>query len=582
MKELLRIAASLRADPSPAVLCTLVGIAGSSFRTIGARMLWRPEGSRIGGISGGCLEADLMSRAAGVLQTGRPCVANYNTAGEADIVWGSGSGCEGTVAVWIEPVAGMPAWLEFVLAAWDRRENVALFLECTHAHQSSGVLAALSSGGLCWHYPDYKDLYVLKHLLPHTIEQQTATPMLAHRDAGFFCEFLPPPPSLTLFGAGDDAQSLAVLATELGWRVTVVDSRAPLLTESRFPAAHARLPSPAESAISALPPFDERSLVVVMTHRYLDDLPILRALLPRPLAYLGLLGPKKRAEKILSELAAEGLAITPEMRARLHAPAGLDLGGGTPEEIALAILAEMQAVRSARDARPLRQRLLPIHRDQGHLEERVSTPPRFAAVILAAGASVRLGKPKQLLSFEGRSLLARTIDAARAAHALPIVVVIGAHEAAIREELTREAFGVFIVKNPHWAEGMGTSIAAGFAALKGHDASLGTILVAACDQPHLSAHAITRLQAALDGEKTIAATRHGDSAGVPAIFTHAHFSTLRVLRGAEGARSVIATHRATTAVVDLPELTFDIDTPEDWKKIHRLPPANNLSALGKR
>jgi xanthine/CO dehydrogenase XdhC/CoxF family maturation factor len=117
-----------------------------------------------------------------------------------------------------------------------------------------------------------------------------------------------------------------------------------------------------EEAVAAAP-LEARALVVVMTHRYLDDLPILRALLPRPLAYLGLLGPKKRAEKILADLAREGCALASEQSARLHAPVGLDLGGATPEEVALAILAEMQAVRWQRDARPLRGRTRPIHHD---------------------------------------------------------------------------------------------------------------------------------------------------------------------------------------------------------------------------
>jgi xanthine/CO dehydrogenase XdhC/CoxF family maturation factor len=98
-----------------------------------------------------------------------------------------------------------------------------------------------------------------------------------------------------------------------------------------------------------------------MTHHYVHDVPLLRDLLPRPLAYLGLLGPKIRTEKILADLAAGGFAITPEMRERLHAPVGLDLGADTPEQVALAIVAEMLAVLAHREARPLRERTQPIH-----------------------------------------------------------------------------------------------------------------------------------------------------------------------------------------------------------------------------
>jgi xanthine/CO dehydrogenase XdhC/CoxF family maturation factor len=98
-----------------------------------------------------------------------------------------------------------------------------------------------------------------------------------------------------------------------------------------------------------------------MTHHYVHDVPLLRGLLPQPLAYLGLLGPRKRAEQILSDLVKEGLAVTPALRQRLHAPVGLDLGAEGPEQVALAIVAEMQAVLSGRDAQPLRLRTRPIH-----------------------------------------------------------------------------------------------------------------------------------------------------------------------------------------------------------------------------
>jgi xanthine/CO dehydrogenase XdhC/CoxF family maturation factor len=98
-----------------------------------------------------------------------------------------------------------------------------------------------------------------------------------------------------------------------------------------------------------------------MTHRYRDDVALAAALLPRELAYVGLLGPKKRAQRILCELAAGGLAMTEEMRERLRAPVGLDIGGDTPEAVALAVLAEIQAALAGRDGRPLRERMRPIH-----------------------------------------------------------------------------------------------------------------------------------------------------------------------------------------------------------------------------
>jgi xanthine/CO dehydrogenase XdhC/CoxF family maturation factor len=150
------------------------------------------------------------------------------------------------------------------------------------------------------------------------------------------------------------------MALELGWRVTVADPRPAMLTEERFPAVLALVLGPADELVArAAPP--PGSLAVVMTHHYRHDVPLVGHLLPLPLAYLGLLGPKARSERIMADLAATGLCVTDDMRARLRAPVGLDLGADAPEGVALSIIAEMTAVHSGRNARPLRERDRPIH-----------------------------------------------------------------------------------------------------------------------------------------------------------------------------------------------------------------------------
>jgi xanthine/CO dehydrogenase XdhC/CoxF family maturation factor len=120
------------------------------------------------------------------------------------------------------------------------------------------------------------------------------------------------------------------------------------------------LAAPPEQLIPLLNPGPD-ALVVVMTHHYVHDLPLLGALLGRPLAYVGLLGPRRRAARILADLAATAPAAAAELGRRLRAPVGLDLGADGPEQVALAILAEMQAVLGGRDGRPLREREGPIH-----------------------------------------------------------------------------------------------------------------------------------------------------------------------------------------------------------------------------
>jgi len=331
MKEISAILDRLASVSGPSALATLVRVEGSSYRRPGARLLITADGARTGSISGGCLEEDVAEHAQAVLAGGKTSVIVYDTTTENDRAWGVGLGCHGVVRVLVEKLPPAPAW------AAALRENI--------RRRTSTDLAVV------WEADD-------PALLGTRLERDI--PARPGSRVQIFHETVQPPVPLVIGGAGDDARPLVRLAKELGWHVTVADPRPALATAERFPGADAVVVARPEE-IAARVPLDARTMAVVMTHHYRHDVPLLRTLLPLPLAYLGLLGPKKRSEKILADLAAEGCAITPAQRARLHAPVGLDLGGDTPEAVALAILGEMQAVLSGRDARPLRERVRPIH-----------------------------------------------------------------------------------------------------------------------------------------------------------------------------------------------------------------------------
>jgi len=327
------IAELTRPAPRPKlrVLATLVAVAGSSYRRPGARLLVTAGGERLGSISGGCLEEDVLVRAHRVAATGQAELVTYDTSPENDLVWGVGLGCHGVVKVLLEPISSSPAaWVSTVSANLAARRPTPL--------------------AVIWHNPDSPA--VLGTYLTADL------PALAPA-AVVFRETLAPPPSLLIFGAGDDAQPLARLAAQLGWHVTVADPRAAFTTAARFPAARLVVAPAAELAARVAP--EPGALAVVMTHHYVHDVPLLRALLTLDLAYLGLLGPRQRAERILADLARDGFSSSRAQLARLHAPVGLDLGGDHPAAVALSILAEMQAALAGRDARPLRDRTAPIH-----------------------------------------------------------------------------------------------------------------------------------------------------------------------------------------------------------------------------
>lgn len=328
MKELQAIVRALTADSAhPSVLATLATVEGSSYRRPGARLLLTCAGQRIGSISGGCLEEDVLVRARRVLTSNQAETVIYDTTSENDLVWGVGLGCHGIVRVVIEPLPTCPAWAQVLAEHFVQRGPTILAVTHTAAEPTRLGTRLVSS---------------------------------ASADTNTFFDSILPPTALAIFGAGDDAQPLARLAHELGWHVTIADPRAAAVTTERFPNAQTLVVGPAAELVSRVA-LAADTLAVIMTHHYVHDLPLIRALLPRPLAYLGLLGPKKRAERILADLARDGLTTTPEMSARLHAPVGLDLGADSPEQVALAIVAEMQSVLAHRDARPLRERTRPIH-----------------------------------------------------------------------------------------------------------------------------------------------------------------------------------------------------------------------------
>lgn len=334
MRELTAILRRIAArSDSAGVLATVVSVVGSSYRRAGARMLIDDTGSGIGSVSGGCLEEDVRLRARRVATTGEPELACYDTTTENDLVWGVGLGCHGVVNVLLEKLPPSPEWVVVLRENLDQRIATEL--------------------AITWQAPTSTQLGT--RLASASVASAEATRT--------FRQTIHPPPAMFVFGAGDDAQPLVHLAAELGWTVVVADPRADRASRERFPAAHRILVAPPDEIVAqaALP---SGAIAVVMTHRYAHDVPILRGLFAdsaERIRYLGLLGPKKRAERILSDLARDGVVPSPQTLQHFHAPVGLDLGAETPEEVALSIVAEIRATLGQRSARPLRERNAPIH-----------------------------------------------------------------------------------------------------------------------------------------------------------------------------------------------------------------------------
>ena len=193
---------------------------------------------------------------------------------------------------------------------------------------------------------------------------------------------------------------------------------------------------------------------------------------------------------------------------------------------------------------------------------------RFGAVILAAGASTRMGAPKQLLELRGKPLLVHAVEAALASPAWPVVVVLGAHAEKIEPTLAR--LPVLVVENEAWTEGMASSIRSGIGTLRQFSRALDAALIALCDQPAFSAATIMQLVAAQrDTGRSIVASRYAGRQGAPALFLREHFPALAALTGEEGARTLLNGDSSRVAAVDLPALAVDLDTPADFAALQQ-------------
>ncbi|GHF33985.1 xanthine/CO dehydrogenase XdhC/CoxF family maturation factor [Deinococcus metalli] len=324
-----------------AAIATVVGVHGSAYRREGTRMLVLDDGAQVCMLSGGCLEAEVVEVALEVIRSGVPALTHYDLS--EDATWGLGIGCGGSVDVRVERVQpGDPvtaAWL----AALDRGTPAALVVPLG----GRGQLYVEPGGRVIGELPPSLRAFAqqaaqerLAQLEPRavTVSAPDGTPV--------FIDVSTPPPQLVLYGAGHDAMPLAAQAHALGYDVHVIDPREAYLTPGRFPGATLHALAPDE--LDAFTPSD-RAHLVIMNHHLDRDRVCLAHALRSGAPYVGVLGPRSRAQDLLAALADEGQTFTPAQLSRLRSPIGLRLGAEAPEEVAMSILAELMAWRRGYD-----------------------------------------------------------------------------------------------------------------------------------------------------------------------------------------------------------------------------------------
>lgn len=335
LDDILAAAAERRDRGERVALATVVAVRGSSYRRPGARLLVPESDGPVGLISGGCLESEAARLAREALERDTPLLVTIDHSAEGDELWGMGLGCRGVIDLLAEPAELAAETLEALRVARDEGRPTYLLTGLDGDRQRLTATEATALGE--------RAAVAVAHGRPTLLGDRVLDPIL-------------PPLHLVVCGAGPDAAPLVAAGIRQGWRVDVVDPRRTFLVAARF--AGARLldvePGKAASASGA----GEWSAVVVMSHDYVRDAAFVAGFLGRDVAYLGILGPHDRTQRLLRELPSTPSA---KQLGAIHAPAGLDIGADGAEQVATAIVAEILSVTHGRRGGPLRERTGPIH-----------------------------------------------------------------------------------------------------------------------------------------------------------------------------------------------------------------------------
>ena len=359
MQEHARMMAAWKAARDAGGACVLVTVVvtrGSSYRSPGARMLVLPDGSRIGAVSGGCLEGELCRRAHWWTAETPAALKTFDTSAQEEND-GFGLGCGGGIDLLLERLdsqenSGAAHPLLSQERVNERRAPSALAAVAQATEQSglrTGERFPMDGAAPC---PEIAQLFGRCAAIGASFTAELREgPQAGCR---VFFESLLPPFQLLICGAGTDAQPVAAQAAALGWSVVVLDQRPDLARRARFPDAAHVIAARDRGALDGLR-LDDRTAAIVMSHSFAQDTFFLEALLRQPLRYLGVLGSRRRTLDLMARMGQEA------MPPNLYAPAGLDIGAETPEQIALSILSEAQACFAARRGGALRERDGSIH-----------------------------------------------------------------------------------------------------------------------------------------------------------------------------------------------------------------------------
>jgi xanthine dehydrogenase accessory factor len=341
VKDLLTELELWQSQGEEVALATVVQVRRSAPRPAGARLGMTRSGHMTGSVSGGCVEADVFERAMQVLDSGHTSLVSYGISDE--LGFQVGLSCGGSIDVLIQPFT-LGEELAALCQAQEQEQSAVYATALAPPSILGRKLTIVADRPTVGSIRSDLDIQVVKQApqLMQTGGTKVITVPWERDEAQVFLEAFLPPPGLIIIGATHTAISLARIANEVGFQVSVIDARSVLATEERFPNVHRLIRAWPDEAMAGIS-LGSQSSVVILTHDPKFDIPALACALRSPAGYIGALGSRVTHQKRKSQLLEQGFSEGD--LERIRAPIGLDIGARTPGELAVAILAEILAVR---------------------------------------------------------------------------------------------------------------------------------------------------------------------------------------------------------------------------------------------
>lgn len=345
-------------------IATVVKLEGSSYRQPGARMLVTEDGEITGAISGGCLEGDALRKALLAINQQQNKLITYDTSNEDDIEFGVQLGCNGIVHILFEYIDSAKSNNPIQLLQQLEKERkdaviLTLFSQNRNSFQPGTILFCKNDATIT-----IDSIYnILSNESKEVLANKASLIKEVEVDGNTYealVEYIAPPISLVVCGAGNDVKPLVEMASILGWEISVFDGRATHATAKRFPKANMVLIAKPEEVMNNVA-VDERTFFVMMTHNYKYDLAMLKLLVNTSCKYIGILGPKAKLNRMFDDLQDEGILLDNKQLDRIYGPVGLDIGAETAEEIALSVVAEIRAILGRNEGTSLKYKEGKIH-----------------------------------------------------------------------------------------------------------------------------------------------------------------------------------------------------------------------------